>query len=529
MQYKQLTNKNIQDFIDELGTSLKQVSMNKHNKLWLNLTLEEVLLKYQEKEAMEGFSYKLKKRFGSLLIELYIKGEQQDMLHPTEGSDVAGDSFLIDNLFNTGDGQVLYRYRNDTNIISISMPTEGLGLKIPGNKMLWAIILGAILGFLLRRLPQDTREFLNASYISPVYSTLMSILKGVSEPVIFTTLVVGICALDDLKIMNKVEKKIILMFLKISTCMFVLACLLCFPVFKSEGAAAISFHFDELLPLLLKSFPTNYVTPFAEGNMIQIVVLGFVTGISILMLGEKARGIKNLMDEAKFLFFCVLEAFVKLLPIAVFLSVVSVFLTITISESAIIWKIIAADIFLDIVFALMILSYTAFRYKIPAKTLLKKSLPMMSVSFATGSSTATIPIFYKRLPENFGVDEKLTSYWIPLSNAFFSPSTIFALIIYAFFAMQMQGKGASISWIIVLYIMIIQIGMATPRIPGGIIASVTILFSQLGLSVDQLGIIMGANVLILYVDTAVASLIRCLGAVALASKEKLIDRDILLH
>ena len=71
------------------------------------------------------------------------------------------------------------------------------------------------------------------------------------------------------------------------------------------------------------------------------------------------------------------------------------------------------------------------------------------------------------------------------------------------------------------------IGMATPRIPGGIIASCTIMFSQLGLTTDQLGIIMAANVLVLYLDTAVAAITRCCCAINSAKKQGYIDLDIL--
>lgn len=73
--------------------------------------------------------------------------------------------------------------------------------------------------------------------------------------------------------------------------------------------------------------------------------------------------------------------------------------------------------------------------------------------------------------------------------------------------------------------MIIQIGMATPRIPGGIIASCSILFSQLGLTTDQLGLIMAANVLVLYLDTAVAGIIRCCCAINVAMKQGRINLD----
>ena len=182
------------------------------------------------------------------------------------------------------------------------------------------------------------------------------------------------------------------------------------------------------------------------------------------------------------------------------MSVVKVILTVNVSDSAIIWKLIVVDQGLNIILAIGLLLYISIKYKVKLSVLFKKISPLTSLAFVTGSSTAVIPDFYKTLPNRLGIDEKYVNYWVPLSNSFFSPSTIFALIVYAFFATQAQGSAISIGWIIILYVMIIQIGMATPRIPGGIIASVSILFSQLGLNTDQLGIIMGANVLLLLLN-----------------------------
>jgi len=526
MGVNKLSNQGIQNFNDELANYIEKLNIDKHNKTWLKLFYEEVLLKYQDNLGKDvDFSYKIKKHFSSLLVELYVKGESIDVLHPSEAGN---DTVLLDNLFNNSDGQVLYSYKNGSNNISVTLPITAPKIKIPGSPQLHAIILGIIIGVILYKvLSADQITYLIDGYVSPIYSTLMNTLKALVEPIIFVSLVIGICTLEDLKTLSTIGKKTILSFLGVSTMMFVLAVITCYFVFPLKGSSAQAFNLADIVQLLLSSIPANIIAPFYEGNMIQIVVLGFVTGVIILILGEKSTTIKKLILEFKFFFFQILELFIKVLPFVVFLSVIKVILTTDISKSATVWKIILVDQLLVLVTALLCLVRTSIISKVSIKTLVKKVLPLFNVSLTTGSSTATIPEFYKRLPRDFGIDESFSNYWIPLSNAFFSPSTIMALIVYAFFAAQMQGVGITYMWIIVLYIMIIQIGMATPRIPGGIIASCTILFTQLGLTTDQLGIIMAANVLILYLDTAVAAITRCCCAINTARVQGFIDLDVL--
>jgi len=520
-----LSNNGIQVFNDELEQVVSKLNIQKHNKTWLTLFLEETLLKYQDEFGQDvNFSYNIRKRFTNLLVDIAIEGESVNVLHP---KDAGNDTILLDNLFNNSDGQVLYNYKNKKNVISVSMPLDAPKLKIPGSPQLHALVLAVVLGFSLKLLPTSVIDVLVGDYISPVYSVLMSALKGLMEPVIFISLVIGICTLDDFKTLSTIGKKTIISFIGISTIMYCFAVIACLFVFPSTGEGTRGFNPAEILTLLISSIPTNIIAPFADGNMIQIVVLGFVTGIAILMLGEKSSGIKSLILEFKFFFFSILEMFIKILPFVVFLSMVKVILTLDVSDSATVWKIIVVDQLLVAFTAVFCLVRTSLKTKASVKVLFKKVLPIFNLSFVTGSSTAVIPEFYRRLPKYFGIDETYANYWVPLSNAFFSPSTIMALIVYAFFSAHMQGVGISIGWLVVLYIMIIQIGMATPRIPGGIIASCTILFSQLGVTTDQVGIIMAANVLLLYLDTAVAAITRCCCAVDVACKQGYCDLDVL--
>ncbi len=503
---------------------MEKLNIEKHNKRWLRLFLEETLLKYRDILGEEAsFSYTVRKRFSVLLVELFVDGKPANVLHPAMEDDEG--SGILDSLFNNGDGQTLYRYKNGRNIISVSMPVKAAKLKIPGSPVLHAIILAIAAGLLLKLLPRDAASLLVDDYISPVYSVLMSVLKGLMEPVIFISLVIGICALDNLRTLSTIGKKVLLSFLGFTSAVFVISAIVCMLAFPSHGEAALSYNAADIIKLLLTIVPVNITAPFYEGNMIQIVVLGLISGIVILALGEKAATIKKVAVEFKFFFFTILEIFVKCIPFIVFLSVVKVILTFSLSASATVWKIIVVDQALVIFMALANLVFTSVRTKTPMKVLVKKVLPLFNIALTTGSSAATLPELYKRLPSSFGIDETYSNYWIPLSNSFFSPSTITALIVFAFFSAQMQGVGYSAGWIIMLYIMIVQLGMATPGVVGGIIASCSILFAQLGLTTDQVGILMAANVVILYLDTAAAAVIRCCLAVNLAQKQNFIDLE----
>ena len=106
MSKKPLTNFEIQNFNEELDSFLSKLNIAKHNKTWLDLFLEESLLKYRDSLGEDTtFSYTIKKRFSNLLVELFVDGKPINVLHP-EGENNEG-SAILDNLFNNGDGQTL--------------------------------------------------------------------------------------------------------------------------------------------------------------------------------------------------------------------------------------------------------------------------------------------------------------------------------------------------------------------------------------------------------------------------------------
>ena len=522
-----LSNQGISRYLKELNSFTEPVRIGRQDKLWLSLILEEILLNAKEVFGEDKeFSYVLKKRFGNLLCEIKVDGPEYDILHINPDDE---DTAMLDTMLSAENGDVLFTYRKNANIVSITIPLQPVKLKLPGSPMMHTMVLAMAVSMLLRLLLPDTvRTALCDGYISPVYSVLTDMLKGVIGPVVFTSLVVSIFTLDDLTTLKTLGKRIMLTFLLCIVVMFALAVITCYLVFPLKGDSGTAFSPKDLLSLLLSSIPTNILTPFTEGNMIHIVILGCVSGIVLLLLGEKSDSIRKLFLEAKYFFYSMLRIVSRLLPFLVFLGVIiKAGLTMPLPDSSAVITLIVLDLALELVVVAGILIFTSVRFKVGLILLVKKVMPVARLGFATGSGSTSIFESYECLKESLGVSERFTNCWMSMSQSFFSVSTIFALVIYTFYSTSMQNAAMPAGRLLILFVLVLLLSMATPSIPGGIIASLTVMFAQLGLSMDQLGIIMGANVIILYFDVAAASFIRLLLAVHAAAKEGALDVDVL--
>ena len=90
----------------------------------------------------------------------------------------------------------------------------------------------------------------------------------------------------------------------------------------------------------------------------------------------------------------------------------------------------------------------------------------------------------------------------------FSPSVVPPLVIAAFYAASYYHTPLTLPQIVILIILVIQLSIASPKVPGGIMATYAILLAQLGMPTDTVGLLMIANVFILNVETGLSIIIR---------------------
>lgn len=142
------------------------------------------------------------------------------------------------------------------------------------------------------------------------------------------------------------------------------------------------------------------------------------------------------------------------------------------------------------------------------------------IASLTGSSTLAMKKNFEVCKNDFKFDEKLCDFYIPVSHAMFSPSTVFPLVVAAFYSSEFSGTPISPFQLVIVYILVVQLSIASPKVPGGIMATYTILLNQLGMPLDAVGMLMVANVFFVNIEAALGMVIRDLDLLDLAFLER---------
>ena len=245
-----------------------------------------------------------------------------------------------------------------------------------------------------------------------------------------------------------------------------------------------------------------------NGNILQIVVLALLSGVCITILGDRVNDLKKVVVESKQIVFKMVSIVLKLIPAVIFLSIVKTLLLYSLDEFFSMWKILAANyISFTIVPAAMLLRISI-KHGVKISDFLRKIYPACLITFTTGSGSASMPKNLEICKRELHIKESLCDFYIMLSQTLCPIPLTIGIIIYAFFAADFSGMTMTILQLIIVVFLSIQFAISTVNENGGIIATLTLLLTQFGFSMDSIGIMMASSIFIINISGVVGIIVR---------------------
>jgi aerobic C4-dicarboxylate transport protein len=190
-------------------------------------------------------------------------------------------------------------------------------------QVLVAIVLGVLLG---------AAEPAWGATLKPLGDVFIKLIKMLIAPIIFITVVTGIAGMGDLKKLGRVGLKALLYFEVVSTLALVIGLLVVRWLQPGAGINADAATLDarevasyataaqhsSVVDFLLHVIPDTFVGAFAEGEILQVLLISILFGFALAQLGEHARPVQNLLHELARAFFGLVRLVTRLAPVAAF-------------------------------------------------------------------------------------------------------------------------------------------------------------------------------------------------------------------
>nr|MCR5013171.1 dicarboxylate/amino acid:cation symporter [Bacteroidales bacterium] len=161
--------------------------------------------------------------------------------------------------------------------------------------------------------------------------------------------------------------------------------------------------------------------------------------------------------------------------------------------------------------------------KISFSAFFKKIKPAVMTAFATGSSTAALSQCYDISEHQLGIKPLFSSFWQPLSYGMLGPGYTIGYVLAPFMVAQMMGTPVSLSFIVVLFLISLQLSMAMP----GLEAALAIIFHCMGMPLEHVGLFAAYNVFIKNFSTACVVMYRMIEQTEVAIATDNIDMSCL--
>ena len=493
-----LSNRNIDKAVEDIRNFFNAAGVSRRDTLKICLVIEESLLRYQEHfgESQKIDLY-MKKWFSAPKIIIRLKGKPFDPLQDNQEEDSVFSNDVMRNLLQYDAAGTVYRYENGYNEIVSYSTRERKQLKIPGGSVTISILLAIICSMLMQFfLSPETQSILINDVVSPILSTLMSLIITITVFMMFFSIVSSICAIEDAAMLSNIGITVLKRFFILSCMIIALAIgvsMIFFPIFSFDSGASVSV--GEIIALFLSIIPTNILSAFSEGNVLQVAVLAFLTGVCVTIIGNRINNLKAIINDLNVLILKVMSIVFKVIPLVIYFCILKTLSSHDFSEFFVVWKIIAAELIVYGIFSVLVAAYMIITTGTKFSDFVKKISPAALIAFTTSSSVTAFPKNLEVAKDSLNVEEKFCDFFLPIALVLFAPSIIIEMVVCAFYAVHASHLTISVVQLLIIAFLAIQLSIATPKVAGSAAAAFTILLTQLHLSPELIGYLMISNIL----------------------------------
>ena len=305
------------------------------------------------------------------------------------------------------------------------------------------IFIGLILGIIIGFVAGEQVSFI----MQPIGDIFLRMLQMLVAPVVFFTIVNGITKMEDTKTLASVGGRLFVYYALTSLLAVVVGAGLAMitqpgkgsTAFLDENAQVDASDFN-LIDNIVSWVPTNPFQALNEANVLQILFFAIMLGITLLLLGDKVKGVINLFDEGTEIMFKITDIVMSFSPYGILALMSELVHTLDLSTLAQVGVFILTDyagllIILLIVYPIQLKLMS----KIPVIPFFKAVSPVMLVAASTTSSAACLPVSLKLADESFHVPEKIYGFGLTAGSSINSNGMAVAIGVISVFACNLYG------------------------------------------------------------------------------------------
>ena len=295
--------------------------------------------------------------------------------------------------------------------------------------ILVAMVAGIILGYVVHE--NSSPDFISSFSvnINLLTTIFLRLLQMIIAPLVFSTLVVGIAKLGDLKTVGRIGGKALLWFVSASLVSLLIGLTLVnffkpgagmdLKIADTAGAKALMTNTQQfsLINFVQHVFPKSVFESMANNEILQIVIFSLFFFFFLTAIGDYVKPVIKALEGVSHIILKMVDYVMNFAPLGVFGAIAAVIATKGLKIFSFYGQYLLFFIIGIFILWMVLLGvgYLILKDRVPS--LLKRIAQPLLIAFSTTSSEAVFPKLTEQL-ERFGCPEKIVAFTLPLGYSF---------------------------------------------------------------------------------------------------------------
>ena len=357
-----------------------------------------------------------------------------------------------------------------------------------------ALVLAIVVGLLMG----DYYDFANA-YIKPFGTIFLNLIKFIVVPIVLFSIMCGIISMKDVRKVGSIGLKTVAYYMCTTAVAIVIGLAGgnlfkgMFPAIATTDLAYEAAESTSLMETVVNIFPSNFISPMVNANMLQIIVMALLIGFAIVSVGEKSVTVVNAFNDLNEIFMKCMEMILKLSPVGVFCLLCPV---IAENGPAIIGSlamVLLTAYICYFVHALVVYSLTVGTLGglSPVK-FFKGMMPAILFAFSSASSVGTLPLNME-CTQKLGASREVSSFVLPLGATINMDGTAIYQGVCAIFIAACYGIELTLPQMLTIVLTATLASIGTAGVPGAGMVMLAMVLTSVGLPVDGIALVAGVD------------------------------------
>ena len=357
-----------------------------------------------------------------------------------------------------------------------------------------ALVLAVIAGLALQKAADFT-----VSYIKPFGTIFLNLVKFIVGPIVLFSIMAGIVSMRDIRKVGKIGGITVVYYFCTTAVAITIGLLIAnlfkgtFPALETSSLTYEVTQTTSAMDTLVNIFPSNFIVPISEANMLQVIVMAILIGFSVILIGEKAQPAIDGINRWSEIFMKCMEMILKLSPIGVFCLLTPVIATNGPAVIGSLAKVLLVAYICYILHAVIVYSITVSTLGgLSPIAFFKGMMPAIMFAFSSASSVGTLPLNIE-CSQKLGASKEVTSFVLPLGATINMDGTAIYQGVCAIFIASCYGINLTLPQMITIVLTATLASVGTAGVPGAGMVMLAMVLASVGLPVDGIALVAGVD------------------------------------